>query len=97
MKISKINSTKRTMVENKKGMDSMKEFERMNNEVMEEMNEFILNPSYGFDMSPLYRLLLAKCGEDIPTLIVLDELPDEFISSGCGFVSSTNHPNKLRH
>lgn len=95
MKISKINSTKRTMVENKKGMDSMKEFERMNNEVMEEMNEFILSPSYGFDMSPLYRLLLAKCGEDIPTLIVLDELPDEFISSGYGFVSSTNNPNKL--
>ena len=51
--------------------------------------------SYDCDMKPLYEMLLSKCGKDMPTLVVLEKLPDEFIKTGFVFVSSSGDQNKL--
>jgi len=49
---------------------------------------------YGFDMRPLYRLLLAKCGEDLPTLIVVDEIPELYKRKDYIFVKPESDNSK---
>lgn len=99
MKNSRKYTTTKTEISKMEGMNkNMKEFERLNNadvNLVEENDEFVLDISCDCDMSPLYGLLLTKCGEDIPTLLVLEELPKEFWGLEYGFVHSFTNPNKL--
>lgn len=94
MKKRSESATKTTISNNEKETKGMKAFEK-NINLTEEKKGFEMVISYDCDMRPLYELLLSKCGKDMPTLIVLEKLPDEFIKAGYGFVSSPENQNKL--
>ena len=54
----------------------------------------LIHIGYGFDMRPLYRLLLAKCGENLPTLIVVDEIPELYKRKDYIFVKPESDNSK---
>ena len=93
-KISESATTKTTISNKEKERKDMKRVER-NFNLAEEQKVCNVVISYDCDMRPLYELLLSKCGKDMPTLVVLEKLPDEFIKTGFAFVSSSDNQNKL--
>lgn len=93
-KISESATTKTTISNKEKERKDMKRVEK-NFNLAEEQKVFNVVISYDCDMKPLYEMLLSKCGKDMPTLVVLEKLPDEFIEIGYVFVSSPANQNKL--
>lgn len=93
-KISESATTKTTISNKEKERKDMKRVEK-NFNLAEEQKVCNVVISYDCDMRPLYELLLSKCGKDMPTLVVLEKLPDEFIKTGFAFVSSSDNQNKL--
>ena len=97
MKNSRKETITKTEISKMEGTnENMNEFERLKNALKEdEVIVMDLDISCGIDMKPLYELLLTQCGEDVPTLVVLNELPREFLGLEYGFIKSLANPNKL--
>jgi len=98
MKNSRKETITKTEISKMEGMnENMNEFERLKNALKEEDEVIVMDfdISCGIDMKPLYELLLAQCGEDVPTLVVLNEFPREFLGLEYGFIKSLANPNKL--
>ena len=93
-KISESATTKTTISNKEKERKDMKRVEK-NFNLAEEQKVCNVVISYDCDMKPLYEMLLSKCGKDMPTLVVLETLPEAFIKIGYGFVSSPKNQNKL--
>lgn len=93
-KISESATTKTTISNKEKERKDMKRVEK-NFNLAEEQKVCNVVISYDCDMKPLYEMLLSKCGKDMPTLVVLEKLPEAFIKIGYGFVSSPKNQNKL--
>lgn len=93
-KVSESATTKTTISIREKENEDMKMVE-MNINLAEESEAFEAVISFDCDMKPLYELLLLKCSKDMPTLVVLEKLPGEFMEVGYGFVSSPVDQNKI--